>query len=236
MEEIILCPDIHCRNFWKPILDIKDKKIIFLGDYLDPYPSEGYTFKNGLDNLKIIIELKKKDPDRITLLLGNHCCNSLWQKNWASRFQPSEKALRLYTENINLFEPYKIVGNTFFTHAGISEGWYKTHKITDIVQFINSNWKQFLQYPNQESYLPIFDCGRARWGYAPYGGIFWNDLSEIKDNPIDYIQIAGHNQLRQTGSFIDMSKAYTQWKGKPFYCIDSRWLFIWDGEKLETYD
>lgn len=36
-----IIPDIHSRNFYKPILENKNDKIIFLGDYGDPYPHEG---------------------------------------------------------------------------------------------------------------------------------------------------------------------------------------------------
>lgn len=72
MDTIIICPDIHCRDFYKPILNIKNKSIVFLGDYLDPYNWEGFSFENGLENLEEIIEFKKKFPNQVTLLFGNH--------------------------------------------------------------------------------------------------------------------------------------------------------------------
>lgn len=37
MNTIYIVPDVHCRSFYKPILQIKDKPIVFLGDYMDPY-------------------------------------------------------------------------------------------------------------------------------------------------------------------------------------------------------
>ena len=52
MENIhtLIIPDVHGRTFWKyaiqqyPIEKYPDIKIIFLGDYLDPYTSfEGIT-------------------------------------------------------------------------------------------------------------------------------------------------------------------------------------------------
>lgn len=72
IDSIIIISDIHCRDFYKPALKIKDKPIVFLGDYLDPYPWEGFSFENGLANLEEIIDFKKQNPDRVTLLLGNH--------------------------------------------------------------------------------------------------------------------------------------------------------------------
>ena len=42
---MIICADIHGRTFWKDAIAKKreNEKIIFLGDYLEPYPQEGIT-------------------------------------------------------------------------------------------------------------------------------------------------------------------------------------------------
>ena len=43
MSKILCIPDIHCRKFWrKAINEYKNSvdKVIFLGDYIDPYPEE----------------------------------------------------------------------------------------------------------------------------------------------------------------------------------------------------
>lgn len=229
MSKIYIVPDVHCRNFYKPVLNIIDSPVIFLGDYLDPYYREGFSFEHGLENLKEIIQFKKDNPERVTLLMGNHDFNSLWQQNWASRFTPSKEAYNLYKENFNLFNPYKIIDNVFFTHAGISSGWYDVWKIENIEDFINKDWNDFLLNPEEENYGAIFDCGRSRGGYAPYGGIFWHDAFESYEfNPIDYTQIYGHTQLEDTGRIAKFSM-----HGKPMYCIDSRAIFEYD---LDTHE
>ena len=38
-KEILVIPDIHGRIFWKDATKF-DGEIIFLGDYVDPYPHE----------------------------------------------------------------------------------------------------------------------------------------------------------------------------------------------------
>ena len=234
MDNVIICPDIHCRDFWKPVLDIKDKPIVFLGDYLDPYAfdGEGYYFLEGLDYLEEIIKFKKDNPERVTLLWGNHDFNSLWQINWASRFRPSIRAHKLFVENFNLFEPYKVIDDVLFTHAGVCEGWYNTHSIKDIIHFLDVQWDEFVKYFSEESYLAIFDCGRDRGGYAPHGGIFWHDAHTMyRTNPIDYVQIYGHTQLTITGSILK-----DPWpKGKPMYCCDSRAIFEYTNNELKLY-
>lgn len=234
MGKVIICPDIHCRDFYKPVLKIKDESIVFLGDYLDPYPQENFSFKQGLENFKEIIQFKKDNYKRVTLLLGNHCFNTLWQINWASRFTPSSEAFNLYKDNLNLFDPYKIIDNVLFTHAGISTGWLKLNNIDDPIKEIDKEWNEFLQNPTEESNLPIFDCGRIRGGWSRYGGIFWNDLRENEyENPVDYVQIFGHTQLSLTGDTVEMKNV--PFKGKPRYCCDSRTIFEYKDNTLKKY-
>ena len=241
MERIIIVPDVHCRDFYKPVLKIKDTKIVFLGDYLDPYQYENLSFEKGLENLEEIIQFKKNNPDNVTLLLGNHDFNYVWQKNWATRFNSefSPEAHRLYLDNFKLFEPYKLIGDILFTHAGVSDGWMKYHKIEEnIPEYIDINWNIFLYGavgPKEESYLPIFDCGKIRGGWEKYGGIFWNDVREMDYlNPIDYVQIFGHTQLGLTGDTIEMKNE--PFKGKPRYCCDSRSIFVYENNQLTRYE
>jgi len=74
--DMILCiGDLHGRTFWKKAVeDNIDKvdKIIFIGDYLDPYPFEGITRKDAIRNFQEVIEFKRGSPEKVTLLLGNH--------------------------------------------------------------------------------------------------------------------------------------------------------------------
>lgn len=57
MKEIIAIPDIHGRTFWKIVENDKsDSTIVFLGDYLDPYPHEKITFEDALVNFEEIID------------------------------------------------------------------------------------------------------------------------------------------------------------------------------------
>lgn len=70
--KILINPDIHGRIFWKYSIEHKDEfdKIVFLGDYLDPYSLN--LLETEEDNFKEIIQFKKDNPDKVVLLLGNH--------------------------------------------------------------------------------------------------------------------------------------------------------------------
>ena len=75
MKQWLIIPDVHGRQFWKDAVsqyEGKVEKIIFLGDYLDPYPDEGITRKDAIRNFEEIIDYKINNSDKVVLLLGNH--------------------------------------------------------------------------------------------------------------------------------------------------------------------
>ena len=61
--------DIHGRCDWKKVNPADYDIIIFLGDYVDSYTIEDQAM---LDNLAEIVALKKRFPQKVKLLLGNH--------------------------------------------------------------------------------------------------------------------------------------------------------------------
>ena len=74
--KILVLPDVHGRSFWrKPCQDITTKrrydKIIFLGDYLDPYTFEDISVEEAIDQFKDILLFAKDNP-KVVMLLGNH--------------------------------------------------------------------------------------------------------------------------------------------------------------------
>lgn len=130
MKEIIAIPDIHGRTFWKSVKNDKsDSIIIFLGDYLDPYPHENITFEDALANFEEIIDFAK-DRKNVVLLVGNHDYHYYFRTGnlgW-SRYNPkfASDVYTLFQDNKNLFTIAYQVENTLFTHAGVDSDWYKT--------------------------------------------------------------------------------------------------------------
>ena len=141
MKKILIIPDVHGRDFWKEpvkkVLEDINAHIIFLGDYTDGYPTEwepNFDYRqHTVDNFKEIIELKRQNPDRITLLVGNHDCGyAIGDTNSSSRMDRSHRSEleELCKENRELFqiaEEHDIAGRHFsFSHAGILKGWVKS--------------------------------------------------------------------------------------------------------------
>ena len=56
MEDILIIPDIHGRTFWKDACSKWEGKVIFLGDYLDPYSDEGIHFEDAVINFINILD------------------------------------------------------------------------------------------------------------------------------------------------------------------------------------
>ena len=49
----IVIPDVHGRKFWRDVVKgNEDKRIIFLGDYLDPYGMEGISPEDSYKELR----------------------------------------------------------------------------------------------------------------------------------------------------------------------------------------
>lgn len=77
MSKILVIPDVHGRSFWKEPCNNWEGKIIFLGDYHDPYGEYIHGEPNkdeSLDNLKELVEFvkNKRHTSDVICLLGNH--------------------------------------------------------------------------------------------------------------------------------------------------------------------
>lgn len=241
MNKIFIISDVHCRDFYKPILNIKNTPIIFLGDYIDPYYWERFSDKEGIEKLKEIIEFARNNKN-VTLLVGNHDTSHIWSymgfERTSQEYYP--ELHRIYRDNIDLFHPVYKIKDTIFTHAGINNGWINTvnksfvdnaFKVTEdnIVSYIENEWTLQLQndqasyeqfrYPSLNS--PIFDIGRSRGGDAPYGGPFWSDLYDDWKNPEGWkcVQVFSHQQGETTGLLRTWDSGM---------CVDCRAIFEYD--------
>lgn len=211
MNEIIIIPDVHGRTFWKEsIKGNEDKDIIFLGDYLDPYPYEHISSQDAIDNFLEIIEFKKKHNDNVTLLLGNHDFMFYIFSGMGycrTDFANAPLISKIFEDNFNLFKlaTYREFENVniSFSHAPIIRNWVENIDVED-----KDNLKEVIEKLNymlmsEKSKLSnlLGIVGRARGGYDRYGSCVWADVSEIVSQDEDelyenWYQVFGHTQLR----------------------------------------
>ncbi len=247
-KNYLIIPDVHGRSFWKEkVYQVlgKDENthIIFLGDYIDPYGYEGIFPEDGIAALEEIIDIKKKYPNQVTLLLGNHDCGYIWESICKAR-----RSVRYYNDintlfksNLNLFDlAYSVKINDrkyLFTHAGVHKIWID--KLIDYLGanieydkidfFLNNLLHVDIYSDTLESFLGEYSYFRSSFG-PDYGSCVWADVREMSeelphrkaDKELGYYQIFGHTQLELEPIVQDY-----------FACLDVRRYFILtEDEKL----
>ncbi|MDR1722407.1 MAG: metallophosphoesterase [Tannerella sp.] len=234
MDDILIAPDIHGRNFWEPALDFKGE-VIFLGDYVDPYPQEGLKPADAYGELLKVVDLKRKNPGRVTLLIGNHELHYIDRNMGAGRFSEEyyERFHEILTgrETAGLFRLCKQVGRYFFVHAGLTKGWYELHK----KQFINlgDSLEERLNAIFAVNKGIFYEASFYRGGWDDFSSPLWTDLREIMDEEKtghfddSIVQVFGHTQLMT-------DEPYILGNGR-FYCLDNRRLYILHDDVIEPY-
>lgn len=212
--------DVHGHKEWKNAVYLFDEqnnikecligkgvdKVIFLGDYVDDWELKNEVIYN---NLIEIINLKKKYPDNVILLWGNHDVAYL-RDEWVSGHRPEMKAdlVEIFRKNLKLFQLAYQQDNIIWTHAGIHKGWWKYYaepalegkKETRFAPFVVlcENIADKLNLMMEFNYENIFMVGLCRGGIDKVGGPLWADKREIYDNPLpNFEQIVGHNPVKK---------------------------------------
>ena len=231
---MIIIPDIHGRDFWDipAVMNYRGKEhIIFLGDYLDPYPDEGINTAQAFDNLLDIVGLKKQYPESVTLLLGNHDLHYLDGRLEGSRydFLHGLRNRQFFTGNATLFQitcEAMLGGKKFlFTHAGLLRGWMeKNGKFFGnpapeaVPVLLNDMWADPVR--RKTLLATLADIPYSRWGNAEYGSPVWSDVEDIDDSVEEIegvYQIFGHSQQEKDPVI-----------GEHFACLDCRRPFRLD--------
>ena len=206
MTKILIIPDLHGRTFWKEPCNNWEGKIIFLGDYHDPYgeyvdeePNKAESLTN-LKELATFVENRRKISD-VICLLGNHdhsyfngygkCRFDYWQQKKVKKLIRSLSPQLYYIyEDLTTQEPHKYL----FSHAGITQDWlgYNNLELKDLDNIDITNLS------------PLDQISYSRGGYNKYGSCVWNDLNDFQlQTPYkDYYQIFGHTWGGRTKPLI----------------------------------
>lgn len=230
MGKILILPDVHGRTFWMDAcLNHKDdfEKIVFLGDYVSPYPYEDISNARALEIFREVLDFKKENPEKVVLLFGNHdgsyinsniCeCRTDWT-NWHTLNE-------LYTDNIKLFDlcwETKIGDKRFFfSHAGVRKGWFDYWVKDKLFKWdsdelppadyfnnlLHAAYDDGRNFDNKSTH----DFERAIGAYSTFrgwdgwkdGSIVWADIreyargGELKSEYEDVMFVCGHTQLEK---------------------------------------
>lgn len=208
---LLIIPDVHGRTFWKTAIKrYPELPTIFLGDYLDPYTSlDGILPSDVLFEFRNILQFKKENPDRVTLLLGNHDIHYFDSKLSCSRkdWQNQEKIAELLTQNLSLFKLVVLIKvglkQFLFSHAGIIPGWIEHHFedvdlsdtqcLTDMLNDQLNDLGKFRTFVT----TALMDVSVSRCGSAEYPSVVWADVEDHqleKHRLPNVYQIFGHTQ------------------------------------------
>jgi predicted phosphodiesterase len=210
MSKILIVPDVHGRDFWvEPCTHINNyDKVIFLGDYHDPYPTQVSTKLSRHHLRDILVPFVEEHKDKVICLIGNHDLNYI-VGNLANRMDYWHKSeIEKLIKRMNLQLIYQ-EGNYLFSHSGVLPEWLSANGLT------LDNLKEMSFYDNS-----LMNVSPYRGGWSNVGSCVWGDVREYANSKHypDLYQIFGHTQLQE--AYID----------KDFACLDCRLVFVLDTE------
>jgi predicted MPP superfamily phosphohydrolase len=225
MSKILIVPDVHGRSFWHKAEELINSvdKVVFLGDYLDPYRHEEITFDTALEEFDKILEFKDKYGDKIVMLVGNHDChyiNTSFMDCSRLNYLKRQDIHELYMKHIDKFQLIWEFDTWLFSHAGVYEEWMEA------CEFTLDDLRNFEEFRKDK--FPSLAClSFYRGGWNRTGSCVWADLREsLKHKLLEgYHHIVGHTQLE--------SELY---KADTITCVDVRRCFILDTETGEIAD
>jgi len=225
---MIIIPDIHGRSFWHGIVAAyPDEQFLFLGDYIDPYPWEGLKPTDGIEQLERVIALKRSNPSRVILLLGNHDLAYIYPSTIkASRHNSfyEDTIQQIFVDNLECFQmayAKQIAGKEYvFSHAGFHPAWVESHasvfnkanSYSTLVSLCN----ELLRGEDISFICSLADISASRYGSSASGSMIWADEEEYVGIPLPkhVYQVFGHTQQ-------DESAIITSY----YACLDCRMGF-----------
>ena len=205
--KLLIIPDVHGRDFWMEPCSHVDEfdKVIFLGDYHDPYSWEVSQDTSRHRLRDSLLPFVQQFPDKVVCLFGNHDGNYL-VGDMADRVDYWHKReIREYMEKMNI----KLIhqeGKYLFSHSGVLPAWLKANDLT--LHDLNN-----LPFSHQA----LMQVSPYRGGWSEAGSCVWGDVREyaLKEHIPDIYQIFGHSQLTEDAVImedwadLDCRKAFT---------------------------
>lgn len=196
--KIVVLGDIHGRTLWKDIIDKEQPdQVIFLGDYLSTH--ECISESDQVSNLLEILHFKDHYPETI-LLRGNHDLQHLgyyWAECSGYFARVAELMVDLKEEFLAKTQWIHIIGNTIFSHAGISTKWLESNRLT--LDGINS-------LEPSERFGFSSSNPRDIHGTSPEQPPTWIRPTTLVDVMIPgYDQVVGHTPVEQCYNVKDSS-------------------------------
>lgn len=203
ITKICAIGDVHGRTIWEEIVSRElesSDKIIFMGDYLDTHYDE--TPEQQLSNFKNIIEFKRKYPNKVILLIGNHCFHYLsgvnesysgFQHSWSKNFNEAlESALAE-----GLMQICYVYDKYVFTHAGVTNTWCATHGVNRQPHLLGDSINELFK-TNKYAFYFQMGSNYSQSGDDVTQSPLWVRLPSLfQDGLIGFRFVVGHTTLKE---------------------------------------
>ena len=203
--KICVIPDIHQSTHWKKVNVDSVDKVIFLGDYFDCWENK---WPDQIDNFKAIIQLKKRNMDKVDVLFGNHD-TSYFLVEQCSGFQLHHFP-DIAKEIENSYQYMQVVAmydGWLFSHAGVSYKWMECAGIKSVDE-IN---RLFNEKPNYFLWV-----GPDTYGNNENEGCLWIRVPALMNTAVKaYNQVVGHSEMDK------LKLRISPYSGTKILCIDS---------------
>lgn len=223
MPRVLVIPDVHGSSHWKKAVTGVDEVdvAVFLGDYINSF-NEDERGSKAVDNLRSIIAFKKKLPEKVVLLAGNHdLAHCMFNKANDPHISGYEHYYAhvfssIFEESKDCFQIALKVDDWVFSHAGFTKTWSEWAVATarkaynnvpeDPVDFANWCWKvddcSFLGF-NPSSLSDV--CGTSR-----SQGPCWVRPSTLLQDACYDKQFVGHTEMCEDKPALLMSEDHSK--------------------------
>lgn len=228
--KILVIPDIHGN--WEEVIpkinnyDLSDiDKVVVLGDYVDDF-TEALNGKIMIEGFTKLCNLKRKNPDKFIILMGNHDLSYLSSQRCSGyHWQYDADYRKMFLSNIDIVDIACKLDDWVFSHAGLTKSWVEKWVPEELPE------ETFYKAITKEEWLNAKDeIGRANlllhagqfdvFGYdnCSNGTDFWGTGDEITQGPVWVRptalmkdpafpnQIVGHTEATESPLLVKNSK------------------------------
>lgn len=215
--DMVVIPDVHGRTFWKHAIPFIENgtNVVFLGDYLDPYPHEGIKPGQALENFKEILSVTEGKPN-VTLLIGNHDFEYMIESAPECRcdYTRYDKIHDLFWENADMFHfgkqfrPDTAPGTATLpltlSHAGIHYAWYQELRaeLATVLELEDNNKPTYAT--TAEEYIGALDDWHKQVEHEIESLLFDQSAKEILTSPVNDIYISFLNRVSRLRGGMNM--------------------------------
>lgn len=198
--KVVALGDTHGRTIWKSIViqEADADLFVFIGDYFDTHYN--VTPNQQIENFKDILEFKKKNQNKVILLLGNHDFHYL--KGVQEKYSGFQKFFQMDINEVlepavasGLVQMCFIYDKFVFTHAGVTNTWCVRNGIdkNNLEESINQAFMTDL-----DSFYFAYGPNMSQTGDDVTQSPIWVRLPSLFEDAVTgYVYVVGHTPLQE---------------------------------------